>query len=88
VVFHYAPLSFTVGAWISAISLLFFLICLVSVRGRTVAGGNGPSAVADWPLAGWAIQAALVFLVHALATRWPLWAEALERSRALAAWGG
>lgn len=88
VIFRYAPRSFTVGAWISAVSLLLFLICLGSVRGRTVAGSSGPSVVADWPLAGWAVQAALVFLVHALATRWPLWAEALERSRALAAWGG
>ena len=88
VVFRYGAPSFTAGAWLSGAALGVFAFLLFWTRGQKM-GDAGPLALEEkgWPGA-LTIQVVLIFVIHALVIQWPQWAQVLQRSRVLEAWGG
>ena len=88
VVFCFDPLSFRAGVWLSGMAWMSLVGSLVFYwrrrlrlpRSLTETGGN--------LLMTWALQVALILVLHGAASRWPLWAEALVRSQVLSGWGG
>ncbi len=93
VTFSYQPLSFRIGAWISAAAIITVLCLLWLSRDRTFRRDetlSAASADADFslPVRAWTLQAMLVLLIHSLLRFWPLWSAALERSRVTSVWAG
>ena len=88
VVFRYGAPSFTAGAWLSGAALGIFALLLFWKRGQEI-GGAGLLTLEEkgWPGA-LTVQTVLIFAIHALVTQWPQWAQVLQRSRVLEAWGG
>jgi hypothetical protein len=87
VAFTYEPESWVRGVWLSGLCLLATAAAAIGLWRRRASCGRPRWDAAEWPLAGWALQAALVLVVHALATRWPLWVALLDRCRVLQVWG-
>ncbi len=87
VAFTYQPDSWVRGVWVSGLCLLAAAAAAIGLWRRRAQSVEPRWDAAQWPLAGWALQAALVLVVHALATRWPLWATLVDRCRVLQVWG-
>ncbi len=87
VIFRYRPLSFRLGAWGSAGGLVLWVFLLVWGRGQRC-GEKTPSPVAGRRFKAWTLQGVAIVVIHALVTQWPIWAQGLQRSRALWVWGG
>ena len=88
VVFQYKSFSFRLGAWTSAGALGIFAFLLFWSRGRKLERIQPRPAEAKFKIVDWTLQAVLIVVIHALLTQWPLWALAVQRSRALITWGG
>ena len=83
VVFRYQPSSFIWGLSISGAAALVWVALAWGLRRHKLAM-RGEGVAPDLPpLRSLATQVFLIALVHGLVSRWPLWAEALERCRAL-----
>ncbi|NKB67451.1 MAG: YfhO family protein [Candidatus Latescibacteria bacterium] len=87
VVFGYQPASFSWGLGITVATLVIWSALLWGLRRRRL-DMRGAGAEPDLPpLRSLATQIVLIALVHGLVSRWPLWADALERCRALGVGG-
>ena len=81
VIFTFVPASFRYGLLGSGLAaLLWFCMALATWR-RTYASGDRPAAARGASLKAWVIQAALVAVLHALATQTAAWMTWVERIR-------
>ena len=88
VLFRFASESFRVGAWVGSVCWLGFIALLMKVFRRELASLRPLRPESGSPMMIWTLQGLLIFIVHALVTRWPLWAQSLERSCVLSVAGG
>lgn len=83
VVFTYAPASFRLGAWVSALALLFYAGVVWRARGRVVTLAPSPSpSMPPWPAA--LPQVLLIVILHGIAVHADRWAAVLERCQRVA----
>lgn len=88
VLFRFVSESFRTGAWVSSVCWLGFLLLLVKAFHRELVSLQPLRPESGSLIKSWTLQGLLIFVIHALATRWPLWEQALERSCALSVLGG
>jgi hypothetical protein len=88
VVFNYKPDSFVQGAWMSAGTLVIWVLLVFWGRGHPCWKKARSVETAAHGFKVWTLQFMLIVLIHALVTQWSLWAQLLHRSRVFSMWGG
>ena len=81
VIFTFVPASFRYGLLGSGLAALLWCGLALATWRRTYASGDRPVGARGASLKAWAIQAALVAVLHALATQTAAWMAWVERIR-------